>query len=84
MFYYLDRIGAGDRIYVFYDSKIYTYVFHDRDEVLPTDWSVISEQGYDCVTLITCTPIRVADKRMVVRFILESVVLDDINLHNSD
>ena len=70
-FYYLNKIGKGDRIYIIYNSVTYTYVFYDRSVVLPTDWNVITKQGFDACTLITCTPIGVADKRMVVRFILE-------------
>jgi len=72
-FYYLDRVGEGDRAYLVYKGKIYTYVFHDRTEVLPSEWSIIGKQGYSCCTLITCTPIRTATHRMVVRFELESV-----------
>jgi len=75
-FYYLDRLRKEDRVYLIYDSSIYTYVFYDRRVVFPTEWSVISKQGFDACTLITCTPIGVANKRMVVRFILESVVED--------
>jgi len=72
-FYYLDQLDVGDRIYIVYNSQIYTYVFYDRKDVLPSDWSVISGQGFDSCTLITCTPIIEANKRMVVRFVLESV-----------
>ena len=71
-FYYLDRMNSGDRLQIIHDSQVYTYVFYDRDVVLPSDWSVIAEQGFDCVTLVTCTPIGVANMRMVVRFELES------------
>ena len=80
-FYFLDRIGTGDHLQIMYDEFIYTYVFHDRDVVLPSDWSVIAEQGFDCVTLVTCTPIGIADMRMVVRFALESATpLSDLSL----
>jgi len=75
-FYYLDRLGEDDRIYLIYDSYIYTYVYYNRSIVLPTEWNVISKQGFDACTLITCTPIGVADRRMIVRFILESVAED--------
>ena len=72
MFYYLDRLSHGDTVQLIYDSFIFTYSFYDRDVVVPTDWSVIADQGFDCVTLITCTPIGKADRRMIVRFIFES------------
>lgn len=72
MFYHLDKLGSGDRIQLVYKSYIFDYVFYDSKVVLPTDWSVINEQGFDCCTLITCTPIGEANKRLVVRFKLES------------
>ena len=73
MFYYLNRLGVDDRIQIVYNSFVYTYVFYEQAVVLPSDWSVISGQGFDCCTLITCTPIVEADKRLVVRFVLEDV-----------
>ena len=76
-FYYLDRLKKNDRINLIYDSLNYTYVYYDRSVVLPTEWTVIAQQGFDACTLITCTPIGVADKRMVVRFKLESVTVND-------
>ena len=77
-FYYLDRIGDGDRVYLVYDGYIYTYLFYDRTKVLPTEWGVISTQGFSCCTLITCTPIRIASHRMVVRFVLEKIEVDSM------
>ena len=72
-FLFLDRVGSGDILQISYDSHIYTYTYHNTDVVLPSDWSVISEQGFDCVTLVTCTPIGISDRRMIVRFELISV-----------
>jgi LPXTG-site transpeptidase (sortase) family protein len=69
----LDKPGEGDRAHLVYGANIYTYVFLDRNVVPPTDWSVITNQGFSCCTLVTCTPIRVADKRMIVRFELEKI-----------
>jgi len=77
MFYHLDRLGDGDRIYLVYDSHTYTYLYYDTTEVLPTNWDVIAPQGFDCCTLITCTPIGVANRRMIVRFTLESVSVEE-------
>jgi len=72
-FYYLDRLGIGSRIELIYNSSVFTYVFYDSNIVLPSEWSVIADQGFECCTLITCTPIGVANRRLVVRFVLESV-----------
>jgi len=83
-FYYLDRIEENDRVYLIHDYNIYTYVFYDRSVVLPSEWSVISEQGFDACTLITCTPIGAGNRRMIVRFILESVEEVDENIDSTD
>lgn len=76
-FYYLDRIKKNDRIHLIYNSFDYTYIYNDRSVVLPSDWTILSQQGFDACTLVTCTPIGVADRRMVVRFKLESVTEND-------
>jgi LPXTG-site transpeptidase (sortase) family protein len=60
--------GEGDRAHLVCGANIYTCVFPDRNVVLPTDRSVITNRGFSCCTLVTCTPVRIADKRMVVRF----------------
>ena len=75
-FYYLDRIGDGNRAYLIYDGYIFTYLFYDRTEVLPTEWGIIGKHGFSCCTLITCTPIRIASHRMAVRFELEKIEID--------
>jgi LPXTG-site transpeptidase (sortase) family protein len=76
-FYDLDKPGEGDRLYLEYGGNRYTYVYLDRKVIEPTDWSVIMNQGFSCCTLITCTPVKVANMRMVVRFTLESVEIMD-------
>jgi LPXTG-site transpeptidase (sortase) family protein len=72
-FYDLDKMGNNDRIHLTYGPNRYTYVFLDRKDIAPTDWSVIMNQGFPCCTLISCTPVKIANMRMVVRFELESV-----------
>ena len=76
-FYYLNKLGKNDRVHILYNSHNYTYVYYDRNVVPPSEWTVISDQGFDACTLITCTPIGIADKRMAVRFKLESVTTND-------
>jgi LPXTG-site transpeptidase (sortase) family protein len=73
VFYHLDKLAEGDWVYLIYDSRIFAYLYLDRTEVLPTDWSVVAGQGFSCCTLITCTPVDLANKRMVVRFELENI-----------
>ena len=72
-FYYLDRIGTGDVMHLIFGTYKYTYVYHDSRVVMPTDWSVIAEQGFSASTLVTCTPIGRANRRLVVTFKLDSV-----------
>jgi LPXTG-site transpeptidase (sortase) family protein len=73
VFFHLDKLAEGDRVYLIYDSRIFDYLYRDRTEVLPTDWSVIADQGFNCCTLITCTPVDLANRRMAVRFELEKI-----------
>ncbi|MCL2462438.1 MAG: class E sortase [Defluviitaleaceae bacterium] len=73
VFYYLDKLKEGDCVYLVYDGHVFTYLFKDRKDVEPTDWSVLTNQGFSCLTLITCDPIKQADHRMIVRCELQSV-----------
>jgi len=76
-FYFLDRISDGDQLYLIYGTEIFTYVYYDSSVIYPNEWDVITDQGFDVCTLITCTPIGRANRRLVVRFILESVAQVD-------
>ena len=67
VFFHLDKVGEGDYIYVVYDEILFRYMFYDVNDVMPTNWDIISNQGFPCVTLVTCTPLGIANKRMVVR-----------------
>ncbi|MDR1559472.1 MAG: class E sortase [Clostridiales bacterium] len=74
VFFYLDKLAEGDDIFLIYKQRIFRYKFYDRKDVLPSDWGIIERQGFSCVTLVTCTPIGVADHRMVVRGELTEVM----------
>ncbi|MDR1542368.1 MAG: class E sortase [Clostridiales bacterium] len=74
VFFYLDRLEEGDNIYLIYKEKVFRYSYKDTKAVLPSDWSVISGQGFPCVTLVTCTPIGIADHRMIVRGELQEML----------
>ncbi|MFV0401809.1 MAG: sortase [Oscillospiraceae bacterium] len=65
-FYYLDRLGAGDKIYLIYQGKRYVYEYQETKIVTPDDWSLVAVQDFSCVTLQTCDPIGVASHRMFV------------------
>lgn len=66
-FYPLDELGEGDLFYLVYDGVIYRYLWDQTIVVEQDDWSVIFPQGFSCLTLTTCTPIGVADHRLIVR-----------------
>lgn len=67
IFVQLDKLEKGDTIFVNYNSVRYTYTVTDTKVVLPTDVSAL--YGHDdkpILTLITCTPIGTAQKRLLV------------------
>lgn len=77
-FYPLDQLGEGDLFYLIYDGVIYQYLWDQTIVVEQDDWSVIYSQGFSCLTLTTCTPIGVADHRLIVRArLIDSFEVDD-------
>ena len=78
-FYYIDTMCEGDYIYLTDKKKIYRYLYDQTTIVEETDWSPIYSQGVSCITLTSCEPIGVADHRIIVRGILDSIVDYDKN-----
>ena len=72
-FYYIDRLGEGDYLYLVFGDTVYRYLYKDTAVVAPDDWSVISAQGFSCLTLTSCTPIGVSDHRIIIRAELDGV-----------
>lgn len=66
-FYYINTLTEGDYLYLVDGQTIYQYLWECTQVIEPDDWSPIFNQGYGCVTLTTCTPIGMADHRLVVR-----------------
>jgi LPXTG-site transpeptidase (sortase) family protein len=73
MFYHLDKVGEGDYLYLCDDEKVFRYLYKYTVTVEEDDWSEIYSQGYSCLTLTTCTPIGVADHRLIVRAELDGI-----------
>lgn len=65
--YYINTLTEGDYIYLVDSQNVYQYLWQSTSIIKPNDWSVIYNQGYSCITITTCTPIGVADHRLVVR-----------------
>ena len=85
IFAQLDRLTTGDTIYINYNSNRYTYTVTKQDIVLPTDVSrLVYTTDKPMLTLITCTPLGTAQKRLLIT--AEQINPDPLNAtkHNSN
>jgi sortase A len=69
VFYYLNELDSGDEVVLKdRDGEAYRYRVSEVFVVDPTDvWVMGQVRGRDMVTLQTCTPIPIFDKRLIVR-----------------
>lgn len=67
IFMQLEKLEIGDTIYANYEGKRYTYVVTKKEEVLPSQVDrLIYETNKPVMTLITCTPLGTALRRLLV------------------
>lgn len=67
IFAQLDKLSTGDTIYANYQGTRYTYVITKKEVVLPTEVNkLIYPTDKPIMTLITCTPLGTAQKRLLV------------------
>lgn len=67
IFAQLDKLQNGDTIYVNYNSTRYTYTVTKKEVVMPSEVSKLTYQtDKPVLTLITCTPLGTAEKRLLV------------------
>lgn len=67
IFMQLDKLEIGDTIYANYEGTRYTYVVTEKKEVAPTDvQALIYDTDKPEMTLITCTPLGTALRRLLV------------------
>jgi sortase A len=66
IFRYLDRLAPGDQVVVYTQQRQYTYIVDRTVIVEPTAVEVMASTGSPTVTLISCYPYLVNDKRIVV------------------
>ncbi len=66
VFALLHEIIIGDQVIVFHDQEKYTYEVYDTEVVMPDKVEVLTQQGEDRLTLITCTPVGTNLKRLIV------------------
>ena len=67
IFAQLEKLEVGDTIYANYEGKRYTYSVTKKEVVLPTEvGKLVYETDKPVMTLITCTPLGTALKRLLV------------------
>ncbi len=66
VFALLPKIEIGADIYVTHDQKTYHYQVVSTKEVSPSDVSILKQGDQKMLTLMTCTPVGTALKRLVV------------------
>ena len=63
----LERLEAGDIIYIDYQGTRYTYTVYEKRVVEPSDVSSLQYNGSDAIlTLVTCTPLGTSNQRLLV------------------
>lgn len=68
----LDLLQKGDQIIIYTSQRSYTYIVDDTEVVEPTRVEVMAPTSKAIVTLISCYPYRVDNKRIVVTANLQS------------
>ncbi len=66
IFYNLDKLKKGDDIYLYSGRGTYHYVVRKTLEVKPTSIEVMAPTTDARLTLITCTPVRFATRRLII------------------
>ncbi len=67
----LDELEIGDPLIVEQYDEVFTYTVSEILVVLPEDTWVLDPTADAQITLVTCTPIRVATHRLIVKGVLE-------------
>jgi sortase A len=63
----LENVDVGDDVYITRDDQRIHYIVRKKKIVEPTDFSILSSQGdKETVTLMTCWPLGIGTKRLVV------------------
>ncbi len=67
VFLRLNELQPGDRFEVFTDSEVFRYVVSEINEVGPTAVEVLNPTIEPTATLITCTPVGFATRRLIIK-----------------
>ena len=68
----LDRLKPGDEITIYTNQRAYTYVVSESQVVEPTQVEFLESTSQPTLTLISCYPYLVDDKRIAITSRLES------------
>jgi sortase A len=66
VFALLHEIIIGDTIVVYHDQQKYNYIVYKTEVVTPGKVEILTQEGEDRLTLITCTPVGTNLKRLIV------------------
>lgn len=67
----LDELEIGDEIIVKTKTNEYKYKVYEKKVVEPSEISVLDNTKSSIITLVTCTPIRIATHRLIIKGKLE-------------
>ncbi|TDA69894.1 MAG: class E sortase [Clostridia bacterium] len=76
-FRHLDKLEAGDTIYLVSSGRTYCYRVEKVWVTEPTDWSVVAPTANPVLTLTTCNPLYSSRQRLVVRASMVSPAMDN-------
>lgn len=62
----LDELEKGDEVIVKTKKGEFKYIITESKTVEPTEVSVLNDTKDETITLVTCTPVRVATHRLIV------------------
>jgi LPXTG-site transpeptidase (sortase) family protein len=66
VFALLHEVAIGDDVVVYHNQEKYIYRVYDTQVVMPDKVDILTQEGGDKLTLITCTPVGTNLKRLVV------------------
>ncbi len=81
----LNQLEKGDMFYIYVLDKKLAYVVDQIKVVEPQKTEDLAlQEGYDYVTLVTCTPYAINSHRLLVRGVRTSYLAEDKSLINSN
>lgn len=66
VFALLNKLSAGDKIYIQYKGATFTYIVRNQKVVEPNDLTVLAPTGENILSLMTCVPIGTSLSRLII------------------